>query len=106
MAQVDAKFEEHNFPYDVLWLDIEHTDGKAYFTWDKTEFPNPSAMQEKLAARGRKMVAIVDPHIKRDGGYPVHTEATAKGYYIKNKDGGDFSGWCWPGDSSYLDFTS
>ncbi|RYY33283.1 hypothetical protein EON62_04380, partial [archaeon] len=24
---VDAKFEEHAFPYDVLWLDIEHTDG-------------------------------------------------------------------------------
>ena len=28
------------------------------------------------------------------------------GLYIKNKDGGDFDGWCWPGSSSYLDFTS
>jgi hypothetical protein len=25
---VDAGFDEHNIPYDVLWLDIEHTDGK------------------------------------------------------------------------------
>ena len=25
---VDAAFDEHNIPYDVIWLDIEHTDGK------------------------------------------------------------------------------
>ena len=106
VLSVDAKFEELNFPYDVLWLDIEHTDGKRYFTWDKQLFPNPAAMQEKLAARGRKMVTIVDPHIKRDTQWDLHKEATANGYYIKNKDGADFAGWCWPGDSSYLDFTS
>jgi alpha 1,3-glucosidase len=28
VSQVDAHFEAENFPYDVLWLDIEHTDGK------------------------------------------------------------------------------
>lgn len=33
-------------------------------------------------------------------------QATAKSLYIKNADGkSDFNGWCWPGDSSYLDFT-
>lgn len=26
--QVDKNFDEHDIPYDVLWLDIEHTDGK------------------------------------------------------------------------------
>ena len=25
---VDAGFDTHNIPYDVIWLDIEHTDGK------------------------------------------------------------------------------
>ena len=33
------------------------------------------------------MVTIVDPHIKRDAKYAVHKEATAKGLYIKDKDG-------------------
>ena len=28
-------------------------------------------MQEDLASRGRKMVTIIDPHIKRDPGYYV-----------------------------------
>lgn len=104
--QVHGKFEELDYPYDVLWLDIEHTDGKRYFTWDKKLFPHPKEMQEKLWSQGRRMVTIVDPHVKRDDGYYIHKEATAKGLYIKDKDGKkDFDGWCWPGSSSYLDFT-
>lgn len=106
VEQTESKFEELDFPFDVLWLDIEHTDGKRYFTWDKRMFPNPVEMQDKVAAHGRKMVTIVDPHIKRDSKYSVHAEATEKGYYIKNEKGGDFDGWCWPGSSSYPDFTS
>jgi alpha-glucosidase (family GH31 glycosyl hydrolase) len=37
--------------------------------------------------------------------WDIHKEATQLGLYIKNKDGNDFDGWCWPGQSSYLDFT-
>jgi len=104
---VHNKFEELDYPYDVLWLDIEHTDGKRYFTWDKGPFPNPITMQLTLKAQGRNMVTIVDPHIKRDDKYYIHKEATAKGLYIKDKDGiKDYDGWCWPGSSSYLDFTN
>lgn len=104
--QVHENFEKYNYPYDVLWLDIEHTDGKRYFTWDKHAFPTPVKMQEKLKQQGRNMVTIVDPHIKRDGGYYVHKEASKQGLYIKDKDGNDFDGWCWPGASSYPDFTN
>lgn len=45
-----------------------------------------------LATKGRKLVVIIDPHIKRDNGYSVHREATANGYYVKNKDRNDFEG--------------
>jgi alpha 1,3-glucosidase len=90
----------------LQWLDIEHTDGKRYFTWDSKLFPNPAEMQDRLASRGRKMVTIIDPHIKRDNNYAIHSEATRKGLYVKDKSGTkDFEGWCWPGSSSYLDFT-
>ncbi|KAL2521192.1 putative glucan 1 [Forsythia ovata] len=103
---VDAKFDEHDIPYDVLWLDIEHTDGKKYFTWDRLLFPNPEEMQKKLAAKGRHMVTIVDPHIKRDESYYIHKEASQKGYYVKDATGKDYDGWCWPGSSSYLDMVN
>ena len=53
------------------------------------------------------MVTIVDPHVKKDGGYPIHKEAEAKNFYVKKADGRtDFDGWCWPGSSAYLDVTS
>mmetsp|Transcript_16244 Transcript_16244/g.31748 ORF Transcript_16244/g.31748 Transcript_16244/m.31748 type:complete len:1001 (-) Transcript_16244:128-3130(-) len=102
---VDNGFDEHDIPYDTLWLDIEHTDGKKYFTWDSTLFPDPQRMQERLKAKGRKMVTIIDPHIKRDNGYHVHKDAEAQGLYVKDASGSKpYEGWCWPGSVSYLDF--
>ena len=41
---------------DVMWLDIEHTDAKKYFTWDARKFPDSVAMTEGLAAHGCKLV--------------------------------------------------
>jgi len=106
ISTVEGMFEQLDYPMDVLWLDIEHTDGKRYFTWDKRLFPNPIEMQQNVSHHGRKMVTIVDPHLKRDDNYFIHKEATAKRLYVRDKEGKDFDGWCWPGSSSYLDFTS
>ncbi len=61
-------------------------------TWDQRLFPTPEIMQEGLAARGRKLVTIIDPHVKRERSYPMFTEAEAQGYYVRNKDGRDFDG--------------
>ena len=77
---------------DVMWLDIEHTDGKKYFTWDARKFPDSIAMIDNLAAVGRKLVTIVDPHIKKDNSYWVHKELTDLSLYVKNKDGSDYEG--------------
>uniref|UniRef100_A0AAQ5XVT5 Glycoside hydrolase family 31 N-terminal domain-containing protein n=1 Tax=Amphiprion ocellaris TaxID=80972 RepID=A0AAQ5XVT5_AMPOC len=104
VQSVDAGFDEHDIPYDFIWLDIEHTDGKRYFTWDPHKFATPKEMLQGLMDKKRKLVAIVDPHIKVDSNYKIHNEIRSKGFYIKNKDGGDYEGWCWPGSASYPDF--
>ncbi|XP_078516731.1 neutral alpha-glucosidase AB isoform X1 [Lissotriton helveticus] len=103
---VDAGFDEHDLPYDVIWLDIEHADGKRYFTWDPNKFPTPKNMLQELDAKRRKMVTIVDPHIKIDTGYRIHNEIRSKNFYVKTKDGSDYEGWCWPGSAGYPDFTN
>ncbi|KAJ9579720.1 hypothetical protein L9F63_004646 [Diploptera punctata] len=103
VRNVDNKFDEYDIPNDVMWLDIEHTDGKKYFTWDPIKFSQSVDMVNNLTAKGRKLVAIVDPHIKRDAGYFLHNDAENNDYYVKTKDGKVFEGWCWPGSSSYLD---
>ncbi|XP_060117238.1 neutral alpha-glucosidase C isoform X1 [Heteronotia binoei] len=106
VKEVDAGFDEHSIPYDVMWLDIEHTDGKRYFTWDKKKFCNSDRMQKELMKKKRKLVVIVDPHIKADPQYTIYAQAKGKGYFVKDRTGKDFEGLCWPGLSSYLDFTN
>ena len=86
---------------DVMWLDIEHTNDKRYFTWDSTKFPNSIEMINDLSSFGRKLVTIVDPHIKSDSNYPIYSEAKEKNFFVKDKNGNVLDGWCWPGKSKY-----
>lgn len=72
VLSVDQQFDTHRTPVDVIWLDIEHTDGKRYFTWDRSKFPNPGEMVDKLLLKGRKLVTVVDPHIKRDSAWQIY----------------------------------
>ena len=103
---VDAGFDKHDIPYDTIWLDIEYTDDKQYFTWDARNFPSPESMLKKLDVNKRKLVAIIDPHIKRKEGYWVHKEGEKKDFMVKNAEAKIYDGWCWPGSSSWVDFTS
>lgn len=70
-----------------------------YFTWDQHKFAHSLDMIKNLTAKGRHLTVIIDPHIKRDNNYFFHNDCTDRGYYVKNKDGKDYEGWCWPGSS-------
>lgn len=50
-------------------------------------------MQEHLAAKGRKLVTIIDPHVKRDDNYYIFKEAQRQGFFVNNKDGKEYDGW-------------
>ena len=107
VKKVDENFDKFDIPYDVIWLDIEHTDGKRYFTWDPIKFSEPEKMIENVARTGRKMVTIVDPHIKVDKKYEVFNKIKKNGLMTKDPNNkNDFEGWCWPGNSGYPDFTN
>jgi len=81
VLEVDKGFTDHKIPLDVLHLDIDHTEDKKYFTFDLKKYPNLKQMFEILDDNGkksRKVVAIVDPHIKKDENYFVYSEAMHK----------------------------
>lgn len=103
VKEVDAKFDRFGIPYDVIWLDLEYTDDRKYFTYDPDKFQNPVAMQSQLDERHRKIVALIDPHIKNAPNYPVVDELKKRDLTIKNKDGETYEGWCWPGSSHWID---
>ena len=103
VKDVDKKFDRADIPYDVIWLDIEYTDGKKYFTWDSHAFPDPLGMQKQLDDHERKLVIIIDPHIKNEANYPVVSQLKSKSLGIKDKNNNLFEGWCWPGSSHWID---
>ena len=103
VKDVDRKFDKYNIPYDVIWLDIEYTEEKKYFTWDPLNFPDPIGMEKQLDETQRKLVVIIDPHIKNTGSYPIVDELKSKDLAIHNKDNNIFEGWCWPGSSHWID---
>ncbi|KAG1729210.1 glycoside hydrolase family 31 protein [Suillus paluster] len=102
---VQTRFDEENFPVDVFWLDIEYAEDHRYFMWNKKTFPDPVEMTRDVEAVERKMVVIIDPHLKRANDYPVYKRASELGVLVKPKSGeGEYEGWCWPGSSSWIDF--
>ena len=106
VLEVDAKFDEENIPYDVIWLDIEHTHDKRYMTWHPFHFKTPKKMLKKLKQQGRQLVTIIDPHIKVDERYKVYRELANKDLLVKDAHGGVFDGHCWPGKSVWVDFVN
>ncbi len=104
VEQVSSNFETHKVPLDVLWMDIQHTEGNRYFTWN-AHYSDPLGLANSVGSLGRKLVAIVDPHIKVDSSYSVYSSAKGIDAFVKNGDTNtDFQGECWPGTSSYMDF--
>ena len=106
VLSVNDGFNQHRIPYDALWLDIDHTNDRRYFTWNGALFPDSLRMIQQLDEKGgRKLVTITDPHIKVDPHYHVYQQGHAKGYFVKNTGRGDeFHGHCWPGESVWIDF--
>ncbi|KAG5518690.1 hypothetical protein PMAC_002659 [Pneumocystis sp. 'macacae'] len=104
--QIDNNFDEHNIPYDAIWLDIEYSLKKAYFIWDEDYFPVPSRILERLDSKKRQLIIIVNPHIKIDEDYYAYKEIKEKELFIKSSDGSIYEGKCWPGASIWVDVMS
>jgi alpha-glucosidase (family GH31 glycosyl hydrolase) len=49
-------------------------------------------MVDSLAAKGRKLVVIIDPHIKVDPEYKIYKDGIEKKLFVKLKDGSTFVG--------------
>ncbi len=65
VREVDRKMDKFAMPYDVIWLDIEYTDGKKYFTWDPQHVQGPGG--HGPGAGGQRAQA-------RDHHRPAHQE--------------------------------
>ncbi|PKI85982.1 glucan 1,3-alpha-glucosidase [Malassezia vespertilionis] len=104
VVQVSEQFDAADMPMDVMWLDIEYSKDHMYGVWDQSTFPDPERMVDALDDRGRKLVLIMDPHLKKTHTYYLYQEAKDNGLLVKTKDGTtDYEGDCWSKRASWID---
>ncbi|KAI8822195.1 glycosyl hydrolases family 31-domain-containing protein, partial [Fimicolochytrium jonesii] len=94
---VDSGFDEHSIPYDVMWLDIDHTSGMRYFTWNHTRFEDPVGLQNYFGEKKhRQMVTIKDPHLAKDSKYFAYKQFLNADLLMKTANKSVYEGKCWP----------
>jgi alpha-glucosidase len=101
---LDKEFRSQGVPCDGLWLDIDYMDGFRVFSLATEGFDNAEARIGKLNAKGRKIVPILDPGVKRDMEYRIAAEGLEKGLFCLNRQGLPYTGFVWPGASLFPDF--
>ncbi|MEW6304597.1 MAG: TIM-barrel domain-containing protein [Verrucomicrobiota bacterium] len=106
VEEIARLFRRKQIPCDALHLDIHHMDDYRVFTFGKA-FPRPKEMLARLARRGFKAVAIVDPGVKDDRKFAVLKRGKALDAFVKAPKGRkDFVGRVWAGKSRFPDFTN
>lgn len=103
--QLDKGFTEHGIPCDGLWIDIDYMQDFKVFTMNPDLFPDAAKTLKKLANKGRRLVPIIDPGVKRQKGYPVYESGLKAKAYCLNPQGGVFTGLVWPGETAFPDFS-
>ncbi|HEY3780942.1 MAG TPA: TIM-barrel domain-containing protein [Fimbriimonadaceae bacterium] len=106
LLKLDEEFRKHEIPCDSLWLDIDYMEGFRVFTVDEKHFPEGlKATSDLLAKNNRKLVAILDPGVKREKGFEVYDDLKAKNLHCVNPEGEEYVGMVWPGETIFPDLT-
>ena len=82
IVEVSKELTRSNIPCDTLWLDIEYSDAKRYLSWDQRHFSNPRKMLDDIVADQRRLVTIIDPHMKKDENFFMYSQGKKQGILV------------------------
>ena len=100
---VVARFRKEEIPLDVVHLDIHYMDEYRVFSWHPDRFPDPVGLHRRLADKGVRTLAIVDPGVAVGSTF-VHDELTRLDGCLKTSRGDTYVGKVWPGATVFPDF--
>ena len=106
LRDLKRNFEKHRIPCSGLWLDIDYMEGFRVFTWAKEHFHRPDEEIAQLREAGYHVVPIIDPGVKKEKGYPVYDDGVRHSAFCLTPEKGLFSGWVWPGETVFPDFST
>lgn len=105
LERLDAEFRRHGIPCDGLWLDIGYMERFKVFTLERSKFKGAAKRIEQLKQRGRRVVPILDPGVKREVGYDVYDQGLRGEHFCKTPEGLPYVGMVWPGETHFPDFS-
>ena len=97
---------ERNIPLSVFHFDCRWMKELEWcnFDWDKSKFPDPEGLLEKLHDRGLKICVWINSYIGQKS--PLFEEGARNGYFIKNADGSVWQWDKWQAGMAVVDFTN
>ena len=104
VREVAKTLRDKRIPADAIWLDIGFQDANKPFTVDRKAFPDFEGMLGDLRKDGFHTVLITDLHIAKQPGYAPYDSGKAIDAFVK-REGADYVGKVWPGDSVFPDFS-
>lgn len=89
------------FHFDCFWMkEFAWTD----FTWDKSVFPDPQGMLERLKRKGLKICCWINSYVGQES--VLFREGKEKGYFLKRKNGDVWQWDMWQPGLAIVDFTN
>jgi len=85
MLAVADGYRQRNLPLDVMVLDWFHWTRMGQLDIDRTFFPDPKGMNDRLHAMGMRSIISVWPRFERESRY--FDFLAAKGWLLKDRDG-------------------
>lgn len=105
VADVLRGFVTRGIPVSALHLDIDHMDEFRVFTFDQARFGNVAGLAVRAKASGTRLVAIVDPAVRRDERFDLYREGVEGDHFVRDPQGRVEHGTVWPGWAAFPDFT-
>ncbi len=104
---IAARLRRERIPTDVVWLDIDFQDRNRPFTTNPETYPDLPKLAADLRGEGIRLVAITDLHVARAPGqdYAPYDSGVAGDHFVRRRDGSEYVGTVWPGDSVFPEFT-
>ncbi|WP_052334344.1 glycoside hydrolase family 31 protein [Kamptonema formosum] len=98
-------FQTHDLPLSAIHLDIDCKDQFRSFTIDPDLFPKLAEFNQELAAKGVRLIAIVNPGVRADRKNTLFQEGKAQEVFCKLPNGEIALAPVWPGMCAFADFT-
>lgn len=99
-------FQTHDLPLSAIHLDIDCKDNFRSFTIDPDRFPKLREFNQELAAKGVRLIAIVNPGVKGDRNSKLFEEGRAQEVFCTYPNGKPVLAPVWPGMCAFPDFTN